>query len=81
MSADDIIYIAAVPLPFLGWRTDRCSCGKKFRGKNRQWEYEIHYRREHQNGDLNFANDVQRSITRAEADRLYAAMVASGPSS
>ena len=67
----DRVWIPSVPLPFQGWRTDRCSCGAKFRGRGRRHAYEIHYRREHQRGDT--ANDqAMMEISRAEAQALYA---------
>jgi hypothetical protein len=60
----DIVWIPAVPLPMLGWRTDRCKCGQRFRGKNRRAEYELHYRAEHQP----FENgDTQVGVPREEA--------------
>jgi hypothetical protein len=57
-----------VPLPFLGWRTDRCTCGKKFRGKNRRAAYELHYRRTHEREHESFA---LMEVDRAEAKRIY----------
>ena len=67
----EIVWIPAVPLPFQGWRTDRCVCGAKFRGRNRRAAYELHYRRTHERADSN-GNKVQMSITRAEARAIYA---------
>lgn len=72
MRADsDTIWIQAVPLPLFGWRTDRCHCGAKFRGKGREHAYEIHYRRAHQRSDPN-GNETKMSITRGEACALFA---------
>jgi len=42
------VWIPAVPLPLQGWRTDRCGCGKKFRGRDRRAAYEMHWRVEHE---------------------------------
>lgn len=67
----DIVWIPAVPLPFLGWRTDRCKCGQRFRGKGRRAAYELHFRRVHFRNDL--PNDwPQAGVARAEAQRIYA---------
>lgn len=64
------VWIPAVPLPFMGWRTDRCFCGARFRGKNRRAAYELHFRRVHERHDAN-AN-VLMEVTREEAERIYA---------
>jgi hypothetical protein len=56
----DRVWIPAIPLPFLGWRTDRCMCGQKFRGKNRRAAYELHYRRVHEQADPNALMEVSR---------------------
>jgi hypothetical protein len=76
--ARDTVWIPAVPLPFLGWRTDRCMCGQKFRGKNRRAAYELHYRRAHQRGDT---SDTQAfmEVERSEAQRIYAEVNADVP--
>lgn len=70
-SEQEIVWIPSVPLPLFGWRTDRCSCGMRFRGRGRQAAYELHYRREHQRGDTNL-DAPQVGVTRAEAKRIYA---------
>ncbi len=67
----ETVWIPAVPLPLQGWRTDRCSCGQRFRGKDRRHAYELHYRRDHQRGDT-AENEAQMEVTRAEARRIYA---------
>lgn len=67
----DTVWIPVVPLPLMGWRTDRCKCGKKFRGKNRKAAYELHYRREHHRSDPD-PNAAQMEVTRDEARRIYA---------
>jgi hypothetical protein len=64
------VWIPAVPLPFLGWRTDRCKCGQKFRGKNRRAAYELHYRRAHQRSDTN-GNEPLMAVSRVEAMLIY----------
>lgn len=68
----DTVWIPAVPLPFRGFRTDRCMCGAKFRGKGAKAAYELHYRREHQRDDAAEGDGVQVAVTRAEARRIYA---------
>jgi hypothetical protein len=74
-AASDIVWIPAVPLPLLGWRTDRCQCGKRFRGKSRRATYELHYRREHMSDDRAEAGPdsgyADMAVTRAEAERIY----------
>jgi hypothetical protein len=73
MSADsDIIWIQAVPMPLFGWRTDRCHCGEKFRGKDREHAYELHYRRVHHRESEASETSTQQSITRGEACALFA---------
>lgn len=43
---DPLIWVAAVPLPFLGWRRVRCGvCRKRF--KSGTLDYERHYIAEH----------------------------------
>lgn len=64
----DTVWIPAVPLPFLGWRTDRCVCGKKFRGKGRKAAYELHYRRVHEREHESVA---LMEVERVEAKRIY----------
>lgn len=66
---NDEVWIKACPLPFIGLFTDTCSCGKKFRGRDRRHRYEIHWRREH---EASAPNDTQQSISRADAEALYA---------
>lgn len=72
----DIVWIPSVPLPLLGWRTDECWCGQKFRGKKRRAAYELHYRREHMGDDRvdpgPNSGYVDVAVTRAEARRIYA---------
>lgn len=72
--SDERVWIPAVPMPFLGWWTDRCMCGRKFRGKNRRPAYELHYRREHAGkiASDGTSNDPLMQVTRAEAERIYA---------
>lgn len=65
----DTVWIPAVPLPLIGWRTDRCYCGAKFSGRGRRERYEIHYRHEHEPGS---DRNVLMEVSRAEADRIYA---------
>jgi len=64
----EMVWIPAVPLPLMGWRTDRCGeCGAKFRGRDRRHRYEIHYRRLHERHD----SDTMMEVTREEAQRIY----------
>ena len=65
----DEVWIKACPLPLIGLFTDTCSCGKKFRGRERRHRYEIHWRREHETAA---SGDTLMSISRTEADALYA---------
>lgn len=69
-AVSDTVWVPAVPLPFLGWRTDRCSCGAKFRGRGRKHAYEIHYRRAHQRCDAP-EDQVMMSMDRDQARLLY----------
>jgi hypothetical protein len=67
----DTVWIPVVPLPLQGWRTDRCTCGEKFRGKGRKAAYELHFRRVHLRNDL--PDDwPQAGVPRVEAQRIYA---------
>lgn len=79
MSEQEIVWIPAVPLPLMGWRTDRCMCGTKFRGKQRRAAYELHYRRAHQRDD-EAGDQVRMGVPRAEARRIYAEVNADSPS-
>lgn len=74
-SPTDTVWIPAVPLPFLGWRTDTCmSCGQKFKGRNRRGAYQLHYRRCHEERERAREDQTQIGVTRAEAERIYAAV-------
>lgn len=67
----DTVWIPSVPLPFLGFRSNRCvSCGAKFTGTNRGHDYELHWRREHEKDDP-VASAVLMEVTRDEAVRIY----------
>lgn len=66
---NDTVWIKACPLPMIGLFTDTCECGKKFRGRDRRLRYEVHWRREH---EISAPNTTQVSVTREEADALYA---------
>lgn len=78
---DETVWIPAVPLPLLGWRTDRCFCGAKFRGKGRKRAYEIHYRRAHQRDDMDPDQTVLMSMPREQARLLYLEVNADAPPS
>lgn len=71
---EDTVWIPAVPLPLMGWRTDQCvNCGVKFRGKTRRHDYEIHFRRAHQRASNTPASEtVLMEVSRTYADMLYA---------
>ncbi len=83
-NSQDIVWIPAVPLPLLGAWRDRCKCGQRFRGKQRRSAYELHYRREHMDGDRAEAGPnsgyTDMAVTRAEAERIYAEVYADRPS-
>ncbi len=62
------VWIPAVPLPLFGLRADRCSCGKRFRGKDRAVRYEAHWRTVHEPA---MEHDAHTQVTVAEARRAY----------
>lgn len=66
----DTVWIEAVPLPFYGWRYDQCGCGAKFKGRNRNEQYELHYRREHLPSD----GSVMVGVSREKAERIAGAL-------
>ena len=67
----DGVWIAAVPLPFIGTFTDKCSCGKRFWGRGRRRRYEIHYRLAHQDGNLRFPTDAMTEVSADHALELW----------
>lgn len=67
-----MVWIPVVPLPLMGWRTDRCMCGAKFRGRYRRELYELHYRSEHEDPD----SPDQVCVTPAKAAAIYQAVAA-----
>lgn len=67
----DVVWIPAVPLPFMGWRTDRCACGMRFRGRRHRARYELHWRLVHE-GEVDRSGGAVVGVTRAEARSIYA---------
>lgn len=67
----DTVWIPAVPLPLQGWRTDRCSCGERFRGKERRERYELHWRLFHEPDLPVDGPQCSMGVSRAEAEEIY----------
>jgi uncharacterized C2H2 Zn-finger protein len=69
--ASEMVWIPAVPLPWLGVASVRCGqCGERFWFRDRRKRYERHFLRRHGHDPRN--QQSQRGVSVEEAKRIYA---------
>lgn len=70
----DVVWIPAVPLPFILLGRDQCICGRHFWFLNRRARYELHYRLEHEGESEAGESTVMVGLPPSEAKRIYDAV-------